>query len=137
MIGSHHKNMRGAWLLRERQLQPEGAPPSLSPCPELAFHRLGDLLGNSQAKASAGDGAVSVQSLERLEDACQVVVMEAHAGVTYDEAHPADLLGRFDGADHAAALDVVLHRIAEQVQQDLPCSLRVGVHRDVIEGRAR
>ena len=93
----------------------------------VAAHDLRQQLGDGEAQAGSGRclGAGGARVLERLEDALQVLLVDADAGVLDLEFR--DLIAVLDAERDLAGLGV-LDGIGQQIDQNLPQALLVGVH---------
>ena len=93
---------------------------------DVAAHDVGQQLGDGQAEPGAGGrlGARGAGALERLEDALEVVAVDADAGVL--DLELGDLVAVVDAERHLPALGE-LDGVGQQVDQDLAQAVLVGV----------
>src|SRR5712691_3791625 len=94
---------------------------------QVAAHHVGEELrdGQAQPRPYRRLGARRARTLERLEDALQVALVNADAGILDREF--GDLVAVVDAEGDVTGIRV-LDRIREQVDQDLPQPVLVGAH---------
>ena len=123
----------GCSVFSQEEVHPEGA--SLADDarqPQLGAHGRCQALRNCQAKASSLHLAARLQeTFEGLEDAVDVLGWDAGPGIDNGHAEAATVT-LLAGEQHGAALDVVLHRVRQEVDDDLQEPLLVGHHADMV-----